>query len=500
MLLIILFVGTSDQQSFLIINARQNRITIGCRFCRTHSNKVFTIMLSQAVKYKIMNTDYQQARLSRDARFDGTFYIAVKTTHVFCRPICPANLPLEKNVEYFTLAQQAMLAGYRPCLRCRPDSAPHSYAWQGVNTTVHRAMHLLKEYRELNIEEIAKKLGISARYFRQLFQQHLGLSPKQFQLFDKVLFAKQLLHDSQLPIEHIAHASGFASARRLQHNFKKVTGLTPQQIKQAKNKQTELISLKLAFRPPFNWQHMQSFLALRVIQGVEKVTENCYSRTFVIGKDKGWFRVSAVQDKHYLQVEIRLPNIEKLTTVLRHIERIFDLNADTKTIQSQLFKCGLPERNIIQGLRIPGVWDTFEAGCRAILGQQISVKAAITLLSVLTKELGEKEDGNGYFPTAKAIANSDLDFLKIPNSRKQTLRLLAQHNLNSPDSLIDDWINIKGIGPWTVAYVKMRGQSCPDIWLNTDLIIKKQLAKINIDPEQSRPWRSYLTLQLWSMG
>jgi AraC family transcriptional regulator of adaptative response / DNA-3-methyladenine glycosylase II len=447
-----------------------------------------------------MNPDYQQARLARDPRFDGSFFIAVKTTHIFCRPICPANAPLEKNVEYFQLAQQAMLAGYRPCLRCRPDSAPHSYAWQGVNTTVHRAMRLLRQNKELNIQEIATKLGITARYFRQLFQQHLGLSPKQYQLFDKVLFAKKLLHESNLPIEHIAHASGFASARRLQHNFKKVTGLTPQQIKQSQHKQGELISLRLAFRPPFNWQHMQSFLALRVIQGVENVTANCYSRTFVIGKDKGWFRVSAVQNTHYLKVEISLLNIEKLTTVLTNIERVFDLNADTNTIQTQLLRCGVPENTMVTGLRIPGVWDTFEAGCRAILGQQISVKAAISLLSQLTKELGTTEGDNMYFPTSEAIANSDLSFLKIPQSRKQTLRLLAQHNVNSSDSSVDDWLNIKGIGPWTVAYAKMRGQSSPDIWLNTDLVVKKQLAKLKIDAELARPWRSYLTFQLWSMA
>jgi AraC family transcriptional regulator of adaptative response / DNA-3-methyladenine glycosylase II len=447
-----------------------------------------------------MNPDYQQARLARDPRFDGSFFIAVKTTHIFCRPICPANAPLEKNVEYFQLAQQAMLAGYRPCLRCRPDSAPHSYAWQGVNTTVHRAMRLLRQNKELNIQEIATKLGITARYFRQLFQQHLGLSPKQYQLFDKVLFAKKLLHESNLPIEHIAHASGFASARRLQHNLKKVTGLTPQQIKQSQHKQGELISLRLAFRPPFNWQHMQSFLALRVIQGVENVTANCYSRTFVIGKDKGWFRVSAVQNKHYLKVEINLPNIENLTTILSNIERVFDLNADTNTIQTQLLRCGVPENTMVTGLRIPGVWDTFEAGCRAILGQQISVKAAISLLSQLTKELGTTEGDNMYFPTSEAIANSDLSFLKIPQSRKQTLRLLAQHNVNSSDSSVDDWLNIKGIGPWTVAYAKMRGQSSPDIWLNTDLVVKKQLAKLKIDAELARPWRSYLTFQLWSMA
>jgi 3-methyladenine DNA glycosylase/8-oxoguanine DNA glycosylase len=226
-------------------------------------------------------------------------------------------------------------------------------------------------------------------------------------------------------------------------------------------------------------------------------------RTFITGTDKGWFRILAIQDRPYLKVEISLPNIEKLTTVLSNIERMFDLDANTKTIQSQLLRNGVPEDKMVTGLRIPGVWDIFEAGCRAILGQQISVKAAINLLSKLTKELGEIDGDNIYFPTADVIAKSDLSFLKIPNSRKQTLQLFAEHNLNllnSTDSSVDAWLNIKGIGPWTVAYSKMRGQSSPDIWLNTDLIIKKQLSKIKIDAELARPWRSYLTFQLWSMA
>ena len=447
-----------------------------------------------------MNTDYQQARLSKDPRFDGAFFTAVKTTKIFCRSICPANAPLEKNVEYFQLAQQAMSAGYRPCLRCRPDSAPQSCAWQGVNTTVQRAMKLIRQNKLLSIDDIATKLGITSRYFRQLFQQHLGLSPKQFQLFDKVLFAKQLLHQSQLPIEQIAQASGFASARRLQHNFKKVTGLTPQQIKKNNMTQSQMITLKLAYRSPFNWPHFQSFLALRAIDGVEKVNKNSYARTFTLAKQNGWFKATYLPNTPYLKVDIHLESLESLTLVLNNIERVFDINADTDTIQNQLMASGVPTDCIQHGLRLPGVWDPFETGCRAILGQQISVKAAIQLLTQLSNELGEMHSDKRYFPTPKAVANSDLSFLKMPNSRRLTLRLLAQYILDNPTATVDDWLQIKGIGPWTVAYVKMRGQSVPDIWLDTDLIIKKQLTTFNINASLARPWRSYLTLQLWSMA
>lgn len=447
-----------------------------------------------------MSNQFQQARQTRDPRFDGSFFIAVKTTKIFCRSICPANMPLEKNVEYYEFAQQAMGAGYRPCLRCRPDSAPHSFAWQGVDTTIGRAMRLITENRQQNINHIASRLGISERYFRQLFQQKLGLSPKQYQLFDKVLFAKNLLHQSNLSIEDIAQASGFASARRLQQNVKNVTGLTPQQMRQGKMTQHQLLTLNMAFRPPFNWQHLHGFLAVRAIEGMEDVADNCYSRTFNIGEQQGWFKVSPVPNKDVLKLELDLNNIEDMAPALSNIERIFDLNADIQSIIGQLENSGLAKEHLLAGMRLPGVWNTFEAGCRAILGQQISVKAAINLLTLLTRELGEQKQGRFYFPQAKSIAESELSFLKIPQSRKQTLRAFAEYMQDNAAADLDEWLNIKGIGPWTVAYAKMRGLSCPDIWLNTDLVIKKQLAKYSVDSELARPWRSYLTFQLWSMA
>lgn len=447
-----------------------------------------------------MTQQFQQARKSRDPRFDGSFFIAVKTTKIFCRPICPANMPLEKNVEYYQFAQQAMGAGYRPCLRCRPDSAPHSFAWQGVDTTIARAMRLLTENRHQSMQQIAIRLGISERYFRQLFKQTLGLSPKQYQLFDKVLFAKNLLHQSHLSIEDIAQASGFASARRLQQNFKNVTGLTPKQVRQGKMQHNQLITLDLAFRPPFNWQHLHDFLSVRAIEGMEDTTNNAYARTFTIGQQQGWFKVSPVPNKDVLKLQLSLSNINILAQSLNNIERVFDLNADIQNIQSQLALSGLSEEQLLTGLRLPGVWDTFEAGCRAILGQQISVKAAINLLTLLVRELGAQKDGKYYFPSAECITKNELEFLKIPNSRKQSLRDFALYMQHNADAELDEWLNIKGIGPWTVAYAKMRGLSSPDIWLNTDLVIKKKLAEYSINSELASPWRSYLTFQLWSMA
>lgn len=483
-----------------LLHLVQNRIHIQFRFCRILNKKIIRIAIQVLIKSPMQTSIYQQARITRDPRFDGVFFIAVKTTHIFCRSICPANLPHEKNVEYFQHAQQAMSKGYRPCLRCRPDSAPQSYAWKGVETTVNRAMRLLREHNDLNIKDITLKLGISDRYLRQLFEKYLGLSPKQYQVFNKILFAKKLLHETAMNIENVAHASGFASSRRLQHNFKQITGLTPLQVRKNKVNHNQNLVLKLHFRPPFNWHYIQDFLLKRAISGLESVTADSYARTFIIDGHKGWFVANYKQGENYLTLEINLPKIEHLSILLSNIERIFDLNADILQIQKQLIKSGIPKDNLIDGIRLVGVWDTFEAGCRAILGQQISVKAAISLLSLLTQTLGVKIAERYYFPTPQAIANSSLEFLKIPNSRKQTLRDFCEYYSTYPEHSPDKWINIKGIGPWTIAYAKMRGLSEPDIWLDTDLIIKKQLATNNIDPTQSSPWRSYLTFQLWSMA
>ncbi|MCF2947524.1 helix-turn-helix domain-containing protein [Paraglaciecola aquimarina] len=453
-----------------------------------------------------MSATYQQARLSRDPRFDGKFFVAVKTTHIFCRPICPANLPLEKNVEYYELAESAILSGYRPCLRCRPDSAPDSFAWQGVDTTLNRAIKLLKQYPELSINEITTKLGVSPRYLRQLFQHKLGMSPKQFQLFNKVLFAKRLLHESQISVEQVAMASGFSSSRRLQSQFKKITGLTPSNIRKVKSVSmpNQNINLKLNYRPPYHWEHIKDFLFLRAIKGIETITDNSYSRTFVIEQEPGWFKMTFNPKHTYFDLEIKLNNLSHLRSVIMNIERLFDLKADPVAIHNQLLATGLAKEHLVRGLRLPGVWNCFEAGCRAILGQQISVKSAISLLTKLSENLAEKHQTLAYFPSASAVANSNLEFLKIPNSRKQTLIDFAsymQNNEKNPlNHSIDDLILIKGIGPWTVSYVKLRGQSSPDIWLDSDLIIKKQLAQYKISPQKAEPWRSYLTLQLWNLA
>jgi AraC family transcriptional regulator, regulatory protein of adaptative response / DNA-3-methyladenine glycosylase II len=443
---------------------------------------------------------FRQARLSRDPRFDGRFFVAVKTTKIFCRPICPANPPLEKNVEYFQLAQQAMQNGYRPCLRCHPDSAPTSNMWQGTNTTIKRASHLLHAHHELSIAEIAKKLGIGERYLRDLFKRQLGISPKQFQLFDQLLFAKQLLHHSNLSVEDVAQSCGFASARRLQIQLKKVTGLSPIQIRSRHTKVEQEIFVTLPYRRPYAWQVMRDFLAKRAIAGVEQIESDSYARFVTCNGQIVWFKATIQEQEGCFRVAIKLDDVTQLAKLLRNITRVLDLNADIQQISENLLASGLPEHQLIPGLRIPGVWDIFEAGCRAILGQQVSVTAAINLVTQLAEELRLDSSLGLTFPTPQSVAQSDLTFLRIPESRRQSLHALAAWCRDNPDGSVDDWLAIKGIGPWTISYTKLRGLSAPDEWLNTDLVIKKQLEQYQINADRAAPWRSYLTLQLWNLA
>lgn len=445
---------------------------------------------------------WQQARLSRDRRFDGRFFVAVKTTGIFCRNICPANLPKEENVEYYTHAAQALEKGYRPCLRCRPDSAPSSYAWLGVETTVVRAMKLLRDFPESGLEDIAQRLGISDSYLRKLFREHLGVSPKQFQLTEQLLFAKKLLHETHLSVEQVATTAGFQSARRLQQNLKDTMQLTPTQIRQQQSQQDKQLHLYLSYTPDYYWRQVRDFWQIRAVHGMETVTEDSYARSFNWQGDRGYFCAQIEPERFRFKVTLSLQNYQNLRFVLRNIKRVLDLDTDYSVVKAGLLKTGLRVEQLTPGIRIPGVWCLFEAGCRAVLGQQVSVKAAVNKVAQLTDELGEtisaEHQLTRLFPSAEAVAKSDLGFLKMPEARKRALLSLAQYIHEHPeDNNPDNWLDIKGIGPWTVAYAKMRGQSEPDIWLGTDLVIKKQIEQFSLNTDVAAPWRSYLTFQLW---
>ncbi len=441
--------------------------------------------------------EFKSARMARDARFDGRFYIAVKTTGIFCRPICPANLPKEENVEYFLDKAQALQAGYRPCLRCRPDSAPSSWAWKGVETTFLRALKLIEqgELQHFRLSELASRLGISDRYLRQLFQTHLGMSPKQYALYHQLMFAKQLLHSSTMSITEVAFASGFQSVRRFNDAFKQVIKLTPTQVRRDAHSQVETNYIDLAFKGPLDWQHMLDFYRLRAIEGIELVDETSYQRSFILEQSKGWFKVYPVK-AGVMRVEFQLDDTRQLKALVNQLRRMFDLDTDIVHIEQQLQQL---DAKFVQrsGIRIPGVWNTWEAGVRAILGQQVSIKAAIGQLNLLVKTL--QPNSVTHFPLPHEVCQSDLSFLRMPQSRKDTLARFAQFLVDNPDSLPEQWLELKGIGPWTVNYARLRGASEPNCFLESDLLVKKAVAQFpSIHTQSVSPWGSYATFHCWS--
>lgn len=449
---------------------------------------------------------YRRARLARDARFDGLFFVGVKSTRIYCRSICPATPSKEENVIYFGDSIDAANAGYRPCLRCHPDSAPHSNRWQGTLTSLQRAVRLIDQgaLQEGSITDLAERLGISDRYLRRLFEENLGISPKSYALYRQCLFAKQLLHQSNLPITQVALASGFNSVRRFNDCFKNAFRLTPSEVRRANGTAADTgIDLKLYYRPPFRWNLMQQFLKVRSVAGLEWTSSAGYGRTIELNGNRGCFEVKPVTAENYLKLTLNLEHWRNLNLIVKQIRRLFDLDANSLVIDSQLKPLFRDPLKYHSGLRLPGIWNRFEAGVRAILGQQVSVKAAVNLTTSLVERLGKplpEAPDKRLFPSPQAIGEADLGFLKIPQSRKTSLQSFARWYREADNrEEIDSWLNIKGIGPWTVDYVKMRGLSDPDIWLGSDLgvIRATESAAITLDSDQASPWRSYLTFQLW---
>ncbi|GAL15183.1 ADA regulatory protein [Vibrio astriarenae] len=443
---------------------------------------------------------YRTARLSRDRRFDGQFFVAVKTTGIFCRPICPANLPKEENVDYYANAASALQDGFRPCKRCHPDSAPTSWRWLGVETTFQRAVSEVENgyLQQHSIQSLADKLGISDRYLRKLFERYLGLAPKQYALYQQLMFAKRLLHSSQLSITDVGYASGFNSTRRFNDAFINTLKLTPSELRKA-GTTSHSNRLSIAVRTPYHWRHLLDFYALRAIEGIEKIESTRYSRYCLLESTKAWFSVDFApleQGKFFVDIEFKLDDIRQLRTLVQHIRRVFDLDTDVTTVEESLSKIA-PELVKHSGVRIPGVWDHWEAGVRAIIGQQVSVKAAIGQLNLLVSTL---QNGDiKYFPTPQELMDNDLGFLKMPTSRKETLKrfalFMSQHWHCTPDS----WIEIKGVGPWTINYAKIRGLSDPNCFLDSDLVVKKALINYPHLTQQSvSPWGSYATFHCWS--
>lgn len=465
---------------------------------------------------------FERAMLAKDARFDGRFFIGVRTTGVYCRPICPVKSPKPVNVTFFPTAAAAAQAGFRPCLRCRPESSPGTPAWAGTSATVTRGLRLISEgaLDDGDVEQLSERLGVTSRHLSRLFMQHLGASPKAIAQTRRLHFAKKLLDETDLSMLDIALSSGYGSVRRFNDHFHKVYARSPGELRKRKGERSSsAFTIRLPYRPPYDFDAMLAFLALRATPGVEQVGDGWYERTIRVDGDRGGFRITHVPARHQLLCEITLPGSRSLMRVVERIRRMFDLNADPLEISGSLSRdralAAVVKRN--PGLRVPGTWDPFEIAVRAIVGQQVSVKGATTVLGRIAALHGETVDGRLYFPTPQSLSRLRPETLSMPESRALALREMAKRVVNGEVELsthdtvqlVAQLVAIKGIGAWTAQYVAMRAGNDPDAFLAGDLVLLKVAQnKLGIDSgkdlltrsERWRPWRAYAAMHLWSLA
>jgi len=506
-------------------------------------------MLDPRICYRALRT--------RDERFDGRIFVAVTSTGIYCRPICPAGPPRFENCRFFPSAAAAQEAGFRPCLRCRPETAPEQGSWRGTSNTVSRGLALIAEGHldgdDASVEDLAERLGVGARQLRRLFQQHLGASPITVAQTRRVLFAKQLIHDTRLPMAEIAMAAGFGSVRRFNETFQQLFRRPPSAIRRKLivalpegSVGASGVTVHLRYRPPFDWPALLSFLRARAIDGIEEVAGDIYRRTISIDGQVGTVEVGHRPDIRSLAAAIRFPCVRALQGIVARIRRVFDIDADVGAIGAHLARDPLlaPLVAARPGLRVPGAWDGFELAARAILGQQITVEAARQLGGQLARACAGRRNGHGHgangvaggdgandgdgvgegvgglhltFPDAAGVAAADLEALGMPGARRRALAELARAALAEPllfqplgtvEETVARLRAVRGIGEWTAQYIALRAAREPDAFPASDRGLLRGAARgrggeptpaaLEARAERWRPWRAYAAQHLWA--
>ena len=463
-----------------------------------------------------------RAVVARDPRFDGRFFVAVSTTGIYCRPICPARTPHRDHVTFYPTAAAAQEAGYRACLRCRPETAPNVGAWRGTSNTVSRALALIESgaLDADTVEALAGRVGVGGRQLRRLFQEHLGASPVAVAQTRRILLAKQLIHETGLTMTEVALAAGFGSVRRFNDIFRRLYRRPPRALRRrGVARDGSAIVLTLAYRPPYDWDAIAGFLAARAIPGVETVTRSLYRRTFA----NGTIAVSHEPARCRLRVAARLDDVGVLPLILPRVRRVFDLDADPEAIAECLARDPLLAPLLARrpGLRLPGAWDGFEMAVRAVIGQQITVAGARSLLGKLVARCGAgvavAEDGLSHvFPTPDRLVGKDLAALGMPRARALAIQSLAQSALADPalfergaglEEAVKSLCAVPGIGEWTAHYIAIRALREPDAFPASDIGLLRALASNGVRPtpralaaraEAWRPWRAYAAQHLWA--
>jgi AraC family transcriptional regulator of adaptative response / DNA-3-methyladenine glycosylase II len=470
---------------------------------------------------------------SRDPRFDGTFFTGVTTTGVYCRPICPARTPKRRNVRFFACAAAAERAGFRPCRRCRPETAPGTPAWIGPSVTVSRALRLIAEgaLDDASIEDLADRLGVGGRHLRRLFDRYVGASPVAIAQSRRVHFARKLLDETDLPMTDVAHAAGFRSVKRFNTVLRGTFGRPPTELRKRTRESSApaaggVVALALPYRAPYDWRSMVEYLGARATPGVEQVSGGTYRRSVLLDDRPALLEVRDEPEDSRIELRISGAVRRDLMEAVERVRRVFDLGADPMAIAQHLSRDPRLRGRLRKrpGLRVPGAWDPFELAVRAILGQQVSVRAATTLAGRLAAAFGRTIDAadpsapTRLFPSAAALADADVARIGVPNVRAAAIREVARRVLDGELSLSwgaceDDarahLVSIPGVGEWTAGYVAMRALGRPDTFLPGDLGVRKALAGDGKLPtpreaaavaEAWRPWRAYGVIHLWMGG
>ncbi|UYL07391.1 helix-turn-helix domain-containing protein [Bdellovibrio sp. SKB1291214] len=459
---------------------------------------------------------YYEAMKARDPRFDGKFFVGVKTTGIYCRPICPAK-PKRENIEFFPNSHQAEAAGYRPCLRCRPESAPQSPAWIGKSATVQRAMKVLNSQYTLDFDEdrFAEKFGITARHLRRLFVEEIGKTPKQLAFENRLNLARKLIVETNLTIADAAFAAGFSSVRRFNDAFKNRFKKAPRDIRKAQVSKSEGLKIALPYRPPLDFDGLMQSYRNHSVGKLEWFTGDSMTRVVSSGKDVGYVTISNDRERSSLIVEIDFPDTTQIQAIIHRVRGMFDLDSDPVIIANSL-ETDKDIKKMLKlhpGIRLPSGWDPFELAIGAILGQLVSVEFGKQLLHGLIEiagtDSGLERQGHRIklFPTPEQILNADLTNLKTTGIRKQTLKEFSKAILEGRVSLeatqdVDQFLKailaIKGIGPWTAHYIALKSLRSTDTFPASDLILNRALAHHPPEViEKMRPWRGYVAALFW---
>ncbi len=468
----------------------------------------------------------ERARLSRDPHFDGRFYVGVLTTGIYCRPICPATPPRSDNVRFYPTAASAAEAGFRPCLRCRPETAPGTPVWAGTSTTVQRALRLIESgaLDSGNLELLAERLGVTSRHLRRLFQQHLGASPTAVANTQRLHFAKRLITDSTMPMSDIAIASGFNSVRRFNDAFKATYKRTPRSLRTRRAADGEAgFTLRVPVRAPFDWSSVLEFFAARAIPHVESVRDDAYRRSVRFGNATGLMETRFDTASSTLVVTLAGLDVANLLPATNRVRAMFDTDAPiadiTRLLQADPALASAAKLD--PPARVPGAFSGFELAVRAILGQQVSVAAATTLSGRVAERYGDRlslaPDVTRVFPEAGTLARARFNDMGITGARIATIRSLARaiesgelslELHDDPVAVRERLLAIPGIGPWTAEYIVMRALKDPDAFPTADLgllrafddVKQRRIKPKELDElsEQWRPWRAYAALSLWA--